>query len=552
MNGEKIGSFTTGAGGTVFVPNLEPGDYIVTESKAANGYILDSQPRNVTVSWGKSAQVEVQNTPASGLLIVKTDAQTGKPLAGVVFDVRRSDGFYVAGSILDANQPNTVNNSPNHTTSPNGDVQGSYTTDANGRILINDLAAGHYMVTESKQLPGYELDTDVHDVTIIPGQLATLQLQNKPLAGLRIKKIDSVTKLPIYDTEFMVFDANGKVVGTFYSDNQGIVDFSAVLTEGRYTIRETRAAPGYYRDDMPRTVEFIAGKVTEITWENVAEAGQIQVTKVSGDDNEVNGLEAGTLLEGAIFQVTEYKSGNVVDKFITASNGVGVSKPLPLGRYIVTEIQAPPYYKLNKKTLDVVIEFATQIVKLDYADESANVGVSIDKTGPYETMKGSQITYDIKNVRNDSTIALTDFYWRDMIPTDAARLAKIITGTYNESVKYKITATTNKGNTLTIADNLKTTKNNVVDCSNAALGLPTDEFVTSVTLYFGNVKAGFAMVDSGAVLLNVINANLPNGYEFANRCDVGGTHDGEWIIGNSTWTTRIYNPNSAKLPKTGW
>jgi hypothetical protein len=350
----------------------------------------------------------------------------------------------------------------------------------------------------------------------------------------------------------MVFDSNNKVVGTFYSDNNGVVDFSAVLTEGRYSIRETRAAAGYYRDDLPRNIEFIAGTVTELVWENIPEAGQIQVLKVSADDNETNGLEEGTPLEGAIFEVTEYKSGNVIDKFITAANGVGVSKPLPLGRYIVTEIQAPPYYKINKKPMDVTIEFATQIVKLEYADESANVGVSIDKTGPYETMKGSQIKYDIKNVRNDSTIPLSDFYWRDIIPTDAARLAKIVTGTYNQSVKYKITATTNKGNTKTIADNLKTTKNNVVDCSAAALGLPSDEYVASVTVYFGNVKQGFAMVDSGAVFLNVLNNNFPNGYEFANKADVGGRYDGEWAIGNSTWTTRVYNPGGGKLPKTGW
>ena len=168
-------------------------------------------------------------------------------------------------------------------------------------------------------------------------------------------------------------------------------------------------------------------------------------------------------------------------------------------------------------------------------------------------MKGNQIKYDIKDVTNDSTVALTDFYWRDIIPTDVTRLAKVVTGTYNQSVKFKITANTNKGNTLTIADNLKTTKNNVVDCSNAALGLPSDEYVTSVTLYFGNVKAGFAMVDNGAVFLNVLNINLPNGYQFSNKCDVGGQYNGEWAIGNATWTTSLYSPGgSGKLPKTGW
>ena len=57
----------------------------------------------------------------------------------------------------------------------------------------------------------------------------------------------------------MVFDKNNKVVGTFYTDDRGLIDFSSILTEGRYTIRETRPQEGYYPDNKPRTVEFVAG-----------------------------------------------------------------------------------------------------------------------------------------------------------------------------------------------------------------------------------------------------------------------------------------------------
>jgi len=552
MDGARIGTYTTDETGMVFIPNLEPGWYTAVEMKTADGYLLDATPHNVEVKKGQDATLEVLNKPMSGLLITKTDAQTGKPLQGVLFDVRRADGQLVGGNILDQNQPNTAANSPNKTASSNYSVYGSYTTNANGQILINDIPAGEYSVVETKALPGYELDTSVHNITITPGKLAAMNLKNKPLAGLKLHKIDSITKQPIYNVEFMVFDSNGKVVGTFYTDNNGDIDFSAVLTEGRYTIRETRAAAGYYRDDVPRTVEFIAGKVTEITWENVPEAGQIQITKTSADDNEMNGFDAGTPLQGAIFQVTEYKSGNVVDKFITGANGVGVSRPLPLGRYIITEISAPKYYKINPKQLDVTIEFTTQILKIDFTDDSVCTGVSIDKSGPIETMPGSNIHYDVTGVSNDSTVPLGDFYWRDVLPVDATRIDKIVTGTYNQSVKYKVIMTTNKGNTFTIADNLKTTKNNVIDCSNASLGLPNDEVVTSFTLYFGQVKAGFKMVDKAQVFLNVLKNGLPNGYIFANKVDVGGTYQGEWVIGNATAKTTIFSTTPSVLPKTGW
>jgi maltoporin len=86
-------------------------------------------------------------------------------------------------------------------------------------------------------------------------------------------------------------------------------------------------------------------------------------------------------------------------------------------------------------------------------------------------------------------VPLTDFYWRDILPTDAVRLEKIVTGTYNQSLKYKVLVTTNKGDTRIIADNLSTTQNNVIDCRNAALGLANDEYVTSFTLVFGTAMS---------------------------------------------------------------
>jgi len=552
MNGEKIGEYRTGADGLVYVPRLAPGWYTVTELQAADGFFRDAEPRTVEVVTGKDTFIEVPNDPATSLLIIKTDAQTGRPLQGVVFDVKRIDGQFVQGSLTSGNQPGTFANSPNKTTGANGTVAGSYTTDAHGRISINHLDAGEYSVTERKALPGYELDTNVYSVTVYPGQQSTLYLENKPLAGLRIYKVDALTGAPIANVEFMVYDLNGKVVGVFYSDNNGVVDLTAVLSEGRYKIRETRAAAGYVLDDEPKTVEFVAGKVTEITWTNMPKLGQIQILKISADDNEINGFPAGTPLAGAVFEVYSYKSGNLVDRFVTGNNGKGASKPLPLGRYLVCEVQAPQYYQLNNKELDVTLEFNEQIIKLEVANKSANTGVSIKKTGNLETMPGDIIRYNITAVRNESTIPLSDFYWRDILPVDAVRLNKIVTGTYNQSLRYKILATTNKGNTIVVADNLSTTKNNVIECSNVALGLPSDEFITTFMLMFGTVKAGFSCVEQPQIYVRVLD-NLQNGYQFANKCDVGGKNTyGEWIVSNSVMVTKVVRPAvTIPLPKTG-
>jgi len=555
MNGERVENdfrsynFKTDRTGQIYIPDLEDGYYVVTETRSADGYILDGEPKTVLVQSGKITVHEVFNTPMSGLLIVKTDSVTGKPIAGAVFDIKRADGSFVTGNILDGNQPNTANNSQNQTTSGNGNITGSYTTDANGRILINGLDAGQYTVTERKAPDGYELDTQVYNVTVVPGKLATLQLQNKPMGGIRLTKVDSLTKKPIYNVEFMLFDASNKVVGVYYTDNNGRIDFPNDIPAGRYTIRETRAANGYFLDDMPKTIEFVPGKVTEVTWENTPQMGQIQILKKAGDDNEVNGLPAGTPLSGAVFEVYNQKTGNLVDRFVSGNDGRAVSSPLPLGRYIVKEVQAPKYYKVSDRELDITIEFATEIAKQEFLNYSANTGVAIKKTGNVEAMPGDLIRYDIKEVRNTGTVPLTDFFWRDVLPVDAVRLNKIVTGTYNQSLKFKILATTNKGNTIIIADNLSTTKNNVVDCSSASLGLRSDEFVTSFSLMFGTVKAGFAQVETPQIYVDVLKT-LPNGYKFANKVDCGGKYGGEWVIGNSTITTTIYS--NSKLPKTGY
>jgi uncharacterized surface anchored protein len=522
MNGERIGEFTTGNDGIIYIPGLEPGWYTVVETRAADGYILDNQPRNVEVKTDTPATLTFENTPMGGLLIVKTDEATGEPLAGVKFEVKKS----------------------------NGEQVGIYTTDQSGRIYVNNIPAGKYVVVETAALSGYELDSTAREVTVNEGRQAVMEITNRQKAGLRLLKIDSVTKRPIFGVEFMVFDSNNKVVGTYITDNNGLIDFAGILTEGRYTLRETRAAPGYYRDDMPRTVEFVSGRVTEVVWENTPQMGQIQITKLSGDDNQVNGLPRGTPLAGAVFEVYDHRTGNLLDRFQSGTDGRAVSKPLPLGRYTVKEVQAPQWYKLSAEALDIEIEFATQIIRREFLNFSANTGVTIRKTGNVETMSGDVIGYTIQQVRNDSTVPLTDFYWRDVLPTEAVRLDRIVTGTYNQALRYKIIATTNKGDTRVIADNLSTTVNNVVNCNPVALGLRNDEFITGFTLVFGTVRAGFTQVTQPQVFVRVLS-NLPNGMEFANRVDVGGKYGGEWVIGNAVWVTKIW-ARPQQLPRTGF
>jgi hypothetical protein len=421
-------------------------------------------------------------------------------------------------------------------------------------LHLNHLEAGVYHVTETRALPGYRLDSTVHLVTITPGRLTTLEVVNEQMAGLRLHKIDSVTRQGIRGVEFRIYDfiTNQEVARPFITDNNGIVDFTGILPAGRYTIRETREASGYLRDTMPRTVEFRAGMVTEITWENTREAGQIQITKLSSADNQINGLPAGSRLEGAVFEVRDWRTGNVIDQFVTDARGVGVSRPIPLGRYLIEEIVAPAFYKRSEVVLDVTIEHSGQILRYECFNEPANVGVEVRKTGPAEVMPGQPIVWTITTIANSSTIELSDFYVRDILPAHAVRLDRIFTGTFNQSVRYSIMFRTNQNDTWRIAyDNLLSTSNNALVMSSAALGLGSNEFVTEFMYSFGTVRAGFRHVETPRIE-GTVRDHLQNDYEFVNRIDVGGRTGTEWVVGNSVWLTRVFRPTQGRHPRTGW
>ena len=277
--------------------------------------------------------------------------------------------------------------------------------------------------------------------------------------------------------------------------------------------------------------------------------------KVSGDNNYHNGLPAGTPLAGAIFEIFEARTGNLVDRIISNERGMAVSRPLPLGRYIAVEVAAPYFYKINPQEIHFDLEHENQIVRVTFPNFSANLGVSIRKVGPQEAMQGHRIHYDIPVVRNESTVPLADFFWRDILPTNAVRAYRLVTGTYNHAQRYRVLATTNRGYEIVVADNLYTLRNNVIELHPVHLGLAADEYITEIILYFGQVPAGFMTVERPRLYVDVLSEYhtfLPDGMMFANKVDVGGRVVGtsEWVIGNSTTATTIFNPRM--LPQSGF
>ena len=516
------GIYYSDSTGKVILSGLT-GTVIVTELESVEGYTIDpdSQSQTVTINPNDTQTLRFYNNAVGGVELIKvSEADKTERIPNTTFEIRRvSDDALV----------DTV------------------TTGESGSVFVT-LEDNNYYAVEIESAEGFKLDSTPHYFTIKNGQTTKLTVTNAPMSGILIHKISSTTGEGIYGVTFLLYDSTNTPIGQYTSDDRGYVYIEG-LESGRYYLRELENE-GYVLDTEKKTVYVEAGKTTEIEWKNTPILGQIQIIKTSADDNPINGLPAGTLLEGAVFEIYD-KAGNVVDTIRSDSRGRAVSKPLPLSRYTVREVAAPDYYAINPTVMNAYLEYEGQIVTFEVEDNSVATGVNIKKTGPAQVVSGQPIQYAITGLGNTSTVPLTSFYWRDALPGQVT-LTRLVTGTYNQSLAYKIVYKTNlSGDTYrTLADNLSTTRNYVLDASPTALGLAANEKVTEFMYVFGQVKAGFAQVET-PYIHGTVAQGLTNNASFVNVADVGGLYNGQWIMGVSRWVTTVY-AKPEPLPRTGY
>ena len=528
--GDANGKFVTDSAGSFTVSGITPGTVLVVkETRAKAGYLLDDAPQTATIKAGQTVTLEFRNQPQGSLIINKLSSADKKtPLEGVLFQITYSDGSYVDNGALSS--------------------KGLYRTDKNGQIILSGIT-GTVIVTEVETIKGYRIDDASRSQTIEVRANDTQQLwfYNTPISGILIHKISSVDGKAIPGVTFLLYDSANTPIAQATSDDRGYAYFED-LPAGRYSLRELENE-GYVRDTQKKTVYVKSGETTEVEWENTPITGQIQITKRSADYNPTNGLPAGTLLEGAVFEIAD-KAGNVVDTIRSNSRGLAISKQLPLSRYFIREVKAPEHYGISEKELTVYLEYEGQIARLEVEDKSLTTGVSITKTGPKEIMANQPVRYAFSNIANTSNVSLSNFYWRDTLPAQV-RLEKVVTGNYNFPGTYKIVYRVNGGDYRTLADNLSTSKNYTLAASSVALGLASNERVTEIMFVFGQAPAGFSQVEAPYLHCKAV-AGLSAG-SFVNVADAGGTYNGTWVQAVSRWVISVYGkPAVPKLPRTGY
>ena len=498
------------------------GTVIATELESVSGYTIDpdSQSQTVTINPNDTQTLRFYNNAVGGVEIIKvSSADKTKRIPNTTFEIRR---------VSDDALMDTV------------------TTGKTGSVFVT-LEDDSYYAVETESAEGFKLDNTPHYFTVKNGSCPPLTVTNAPLSGILLHKISTADGKGIPGVSFILYDSGHNPIDQQTTDDRGYTWFEDLTESGRYYLRELENE-GYIPDTQERTVYVKAGETTKVTWKNTPITGQIQIVKKSADYNPTTGLPAGTLLEGAVFEIYD-KAGNLVDTIRSDGRGLAVSKQLPLSRYTIREVKAPSNYGVNEQELTAYLEHEGQIVRFEVTNKSLTTGVSITKTGPKEAMSGQPVRYTFSGISNTSNVRLDSFYFRDTLPAQV-RLSTVVTGTWNFPSTYKITYRVNGGEHRTLADNLSTSKSYTLDASAAALGLAGNERVTEIMFVFGQVPAGFAQV--GKPYLNCTTvSNLNAGSSFVNIADVGGVYNGTWVQAISRWVTKVYG-KPIPLPRTGY
>ena len=374
-------SETTGANGIAVFDGLTEGTYTIIETKSPTGYgKLEGLEGSVTVNIqangtanvegkvpdkfrfdGKSVKLTWKNTRTHGSIsITKTDGN--QPLSGAFF------GIYKDAAA--AEEPIDIQK-----------------TDKNGKALFADLAAGTYYVKEIAAPNGYALDETIRPFKIGGNNdwdvETTIKNTLKEYSLTLVKKGDDGK--PLEGVEFEI-SGNG-ITKKSASGRDGVVTFTG-LAFGEYTITEVEAPQGYVKaapikvtidgsDSAERVIQLepIENKHTKLTVTKFAEDGK---TALPGAEFIIRNAEGKYVkVDGTSFASFADKKEDAT-AIVTGENGTFTLEYLPLGKYVLEEIEAPEGYMIVTASKDFEIKNSETRVSIN--NTKIKTGLKIIKT----------------------------------------------------------------------------------------------------------------------------------------------------------------------------
>jgi LPXTG-motif cell wall-anchored protein len=313
----------------ILVDGLKSGTYSFIETKAPTGYVLDNTPIKFTIEKGQTEAVQVtavnKLTPG-GVMLSKTDASSGAPLQGAVFELQDKDGNVLQSGLI---------------------------TDNSGKLAVDGLAPGDYQFVETQAPTGYDIDQTPVKFAIEKGQKEAVQVTavNKLTpGGVMLSKTDAKTGEVLQGAVFELQDKEGNVLQSgLITDNSGKLAVDG-LAPGDYQFVETQAPTGYDIDQTPVKFAIEKGQKAsvQVTATNKLTPGGVVLSKTDAKTGEV--------LQGAVFELQD-KEGKVLQSgLITDSSGKLAVDGLAPGDYQFVETQAPTGYDIDQTPVKFAIE----------------------------------------------------------------------------------------------------------------------------------------------------------------------------------------------------
>ena len=209
--------------GNIYFNALPGHEYAIKETKAPDGYTLDTETYFVTVDEKGNADVELRiaNVRGGTVVIKKIDVITGDPLKGCEITVYR---------ILEGGKREEVFKQQ---------------TDAKGLIYFHTDVPGEYVYKETVSIDGYYLNSDEQYFKIgedgrISGELI---LANVPWGTVVLTKTDP-KGTPLAGAQFNVYAEDNTLLGVAVTNEKGRIYFVSP-GPGKYYFVETKAPRGY-------------------------------------------------------------------------------------------------------------------------------------------------------------------------------------------------------------------------------------------------------------------------------------------------------------------
>ena len=359
-----VARMVTDKEGKAVLNNLPIGKYYVVEEKAGQNCVLDPEAKEFEIAYkGQEVAVDYVTMELTNqrqkvsLSLLKKDAETGKPLEGVVF------GLYAQEDIKNAAGEVVVEKDA---------LIELGTTDEEGKLVFQaDLPHGKYYIQEVEHKPGYLPNDEVcsFDASYTDQTLELLafseEISNQPTIT-EFTKVDLTGGQEIEGAKMQILDQEGKVVEEWVSKKEAHVVYA--LAPGEYILHEEQAPTeqGYVRAE---DVKFV-----------VEETGDVQKVKMEDDHTKVSisktDITDGKEIEGAKLQILD-QDGEVVESWTTGEEHL--IEYLPVGTYTLHEEAAVDGY-IVANDVEFTVEETGEIQKVKMEDERAMGQLVIVKT----------------------------------------------------------------------------------------------------------------------------------------------------------------------------